>query len=116
MAKQTIEVTLPHPFTLPGGEEVTDAVVGLLTIKDRLEMKRRFPSEKHFDERTIWLMEKRLLRLGPIHSPIDREVIMEMPTSDFDYLLEAMWALDSGYESVEDFRDSDEYRQMTTAI
>jgi len=109
MAKSTIEVQLPHPFDLPGGEVADTAVIGLMTIKDRRELQRRFPSDKKADDRLLWIVKKRLVRLGPLDAPIDDEIIDMMPTSDFDYLLEAMWALDAGYDSVEAFRESDDY-------
>jgi len=110
--KNTIEVQLLHPFELPDGSIAEDAVLGLMTLNDRLEMRKKFPSaDRDAEKRSVWLMQKRLQRLGSLTAPIDAEVIQSMPTSDFDQLLEAMWALDSGFDSIEAFRASDEYRQ-----
>ena len=110
---KTLEGKLPYPLELPGGEMAEDYVIRPLTVKERKELNQKY--RNNFDSWLTEALRRRLLRLGSLDGPIDPEIIESMPTTIFDHLVEAMFALDAGYESVEAFRGSEEYRRMAGA-
>lgn len=108
MKKNTMDVSLPFAVSLPDGSVAEDAVVGLFSVRDRNELNRKYKGQP--DLFNCNLLARRLLRLGKLEKPVAAEVIEELPTPVFDFLMEACYALDMGYESVEAFRSSEEYR------
>lgn len=110
MTKREMTTQLPFGEPLPNGSEATDAVVGLFTHKDRMELQRKFKGQP--ESFNLHMLQKRLLRLGDLSGPVSIEVLEGLATPTFDHLLEACVALDMGYESVEAFRSSEEGKSV----
>jgi len=106
-----LEVKLPFSFKHPEtGEEIDSAVIGLMKVRDRIDISKKFPNPaKAYDDMVLYALQRRLIRLGSLDSPVPREILLEMPTSNLDYLVDAMAALDMGFDSVEAYRESDKY-------
>lgn len=106
----TMNEKLPFAVTLPSGETADDVVIGLISQKLRRELSEKYKGRS--DLLTLHTLQKRILRLGSLDAPIPAEVLEDLPTPSYDYLIEAIIAMDSGYESVGAFRDSEEYKRM----
>ena len=108
MRESSLRVELPYAVQLPTGDEATTATVRLLTQKERRELGKRYKSDQM--GYTQALLRTRVVRLGELENVVD-EIFDDMPTPVYDFLIEAMVALDSGFGSVEDYRASDEYNR-----
>ena len=109
-AKDTIIVELPIPATLPDGSEANDAVLRVLTIKERMDLAKKYQgSQLMFAFESLRV---RLQRLGDLSGPISREVVEELPAPTFDELQEAALGLDLGFTSLTDFRASEKYSEF----
>ena len=111
MAKNVMEVELPVPYTWEAtGEEISSAVIRMLKVGEQMELAKKFPNRSKIGELMVETMRRRLVRLGSFEAPVDMALIEEMPAPDFDYLVDAAEALDRGFESVEEYRASDQYQ------
>jgi hypothetical protein len=105
--KDTLLVTLPRPFKLPDGSVAEDAVLRMLTVKERNELSKKF--QGNANQFAFEQVRLRLERVGDLIAPIAKEIIDEMPAPVFDELQEGTLALDLGFESLETFRSSEKY-------
>lgn len=105
--KDTMHIELPLPVELPNGEKATDATIRLLTIKERMDLAKKYQGNALLF--TFEALRTRLVRLGGMGGPIVKEVVEGLPSPVFDELNEATLGLDLGFESLEEFRASDKY-------
>lgn len=105
--KDTMLVELPIHFELPNGERATDATIRLLTIKERMDLAKKYQGNALLF--TFEALRLRLVRLGEMTAPIDKAVIESLPAPVFDELNEATLGLDLGFETLELFRSSEKY-------
>lgn len=99
----TMTVKLPIKVALPDGSEAEDAVIRMLTVRERNELVAKYKGDP--SRLVLHNVHKRLVRLGDLENP-PLEVVEELPTRVFDYLVDATLALEEGYEDVESFRQS----------
>ena len=110
MPKDTLTVELPIPATLPDGSEAKDAVLRVLTIKERMDLAKKFQGNALMF--AFESLRVRLLRLGDLGSPLPKEVIEDLPAPSFDELQEAALGLDLGFETLAEFRASEKYAEF----
>lgn len=105
--KSTIEVKLPMPVELPGGEVAEVAVIRMLKLKERRELRKRYAnSPEDYANEALYA---RLIRLGSLSAPVPRELIDDLEAPIYDELQEATLAQDLGYDTLDEFRKSDRY-------
>lgn len=105
--KDTMHVELPLPLDLPNGSTATDATVRMLTIKERMDLAKKYQGNALLF--TFEALKLRLVRLGDLSAPVDKAVIESLPAPIFDELNEATLGLDLGFDSLDAFRASDKY-------
>lgn len=110
MSKDTITVELPIAATLPTGEEAKTAVLRVLTIKERMDLAKKYQGNQLMF--AFESLRVRMLRLGDLSGPIAREVVEELPAPSFDELQEAALGLDLGFTTLEEFRASEKYAEF----
>ena len=99
----TMTVKLPLAVDLPDGTKAEEAVIRMLTVRERNELVARYRNDP--TRLVLHNVHKRLVRLGDMENP-PLEVVEELPTRVFDYLVDATMALEEGYEDVEAFRQA----------